>query len=71
MELLLKFKLGKMTKALMGKRGVVVFETTLMIQLLLFLLVWGHFEIVRLWRNKIEGLQKERSSYDGESRWKR
>lgn len=71
MELLLKFKLGKMAKAFKCERGVIVFETTLLIQLLLFLLVWGHVEIVKLWRSKIDRLQKERSSYDGETKWKR
>lgn len=47
-------------------RGAVIFETLLLIQFVFIVLFWGHVEVVRLWREKIEKLQAERIAYDGE-----
>ncbi len=54
---------------LRNKKGILMFETLLLIQLLVFVFFCGHVQIVKLWRKKIEKLQKERIAYDGEQAW--
>lgn len=60
--------LKKMRKT-KNKRGTVIFETLLGIQLFVLILFSCHVGIVRLWRGKIEQLQKSRIPYDGDKKW--
>lgn len=52
-----------------NKRGAILFETLLSIQLFVLILFSCHIGIVRLWREKIEQLQKSRIPYDGDKKW--
>lgn len=52
-----------------NESGVLLFDTVFVISVFFFGVFWGHVEIVKLWRQKIEKLQIERIAYDGEKVW--
>ncbi|NBX67995.1 MAG: hypothetical protein EBR01_03405 [Proteobacteria bacterium] len=47
-------------------RGIFLFETLLLMQLVFWGMFWGHITIIKLWRTKLAALQEERLPYDGE-----
>lgn len=45
--------------------GVLTFEALIFMQFIFFTLLWGHIQILKMWRVKLGNLQKERIAYDG------
>ncbi len=52
------------------KRGAVLFETVLFLELLVVLGASAHLWVLRGWNGKLKGLQRERRVYDGVRAWK-
>ena len=48
-----------------GKRGVVLFETIFLVEILLFLAIFVNLALVRKWSRELRDLQNERRSYRG------
>jgi len=56
--------------AVFSERGVVLFETCLVLLLAVSVLCLGHLKVIVAEKQTIENLQETRTTYDGVIRWK-
>ena len=50
-------------------KGAILFEAVMTVSLGVGVFFLGHLALVKLWRNEMIELQKERLSYDGVKAW--